>query len=299
MLNSVPYVSSSTSTCDYTSSLNEDGFVIIEGLFSQKDLQKLQVEIDESFSKSKFCKGFFYGEKTKRFGRVFAKSKMSHQLALHPVIMNIVKEVLGHNCEEIQMNLTQAIEIHPSSPAQIPHRDQDIWQGCEHTGEKMVNVMFALDDFNCNNGGTRIWPGSHRVADTFIDEKLSVQSEMPAGSVCIFLGSTLHSGGANLSQYRRRGLIMSYCLGWLKPAENPWLSYPPEIAKTFAPELQNLIGYRQDAPSLNNYEGACPSLLLADMQKDKHFSTKLTPEQTIALRIYNEYQTSVKDSVPA
>ena len=29
----------------------------------------------------------------------------------------------------------------------------------------------------------------------------------------------------------RRGAIVSYCLGWLKPYENQWLAYPPEVAQ--------------------------------------------------------------------
>src|SRR3546814_9131987 len=53
-----------------------------------------------------------------------------------------------------------------------------------------------------------------------------------------------------------------YSLGWLKPYENPWLAYPPEIARQFPESLQALIGYRQHRPNLNNYEGQCPSVLL-------------------------------------
>ena len=60
----------------------------------------------------------------------------------------------------------------------------------------------------------------------------------------------------------RRGIIISYCLGWLKPYENQWLTYPPEVASAFNPELAALVGYQQHRPNLGNYDGQCPSILL-------------------------------------
>jgi len=62
----------------------------------------------------------------------------------------------------------------------------------------------------------------------------------------------------------RRGIVLGYSLGWLKPYENPWLAYPPDVARHFPESLQALIGYRQHRPNLNNYEGQCPSVLLRD-----------------------------------
>jgi len=56
--------------------------------------------------------------------------------------------------------------------------------------------------------------------------------------------------------------VIGYSLGWLKPYENLWLAYPPEIARGFPRELAALAGYRQHRPNLGNYEGQCPSLLL-------------------------------------
>lgn len=74
----------------------------------------------------------------------------------------------------------------------------------------------------------------------------------------------MHGAGTNQSKCARRGIIISYCLGWLKPYENQWLVYPPEIARDFDPELAALVGYRQHRPNLGNYEGQCPSILLSD-----------------------------------
>src|SRR3546814_8872944 len=82
------------------------------------------------------------------------------------------------------------------------------------------------------------------------------------------LGSTAHGAGPNLTQSVRRGVVIGYSLGWLKPYENLWLSYPPNIARKFSPELAALAGYAQHRPNLGNYEGQCPSILLDDNVPD-------------------------------
>src|SRR3546814_1584466 len=72
----------------------------------------------------------------------------------------------------------------------------------------------------------------------------------------------------NLTQSVRRGVVIGYSLGWLKPYENLWLSYPPNIARKFSPELAPLAGYAQHRPTLGNYEAQCPSILLDDNVPD-------------------------------
>ena len=86
--------------------------------------------------------------------------------------------------------------------------------------------------------------------------------EMASGSVLIWLGSLLHAGGANLSTTPRLGTIISYNLGWLRPAENQSLTYPPEVARKFPEELQDLIGYSVHRPNVGLVENNDPKRLL-------------------------------------
>ena len=85
----------------------------------------------------------------------------------------------------------------------------------------------------------------------------------------------------------RRGIVVGYSLGWLKPYENQWLAYPPEVARTFPPELAALVGYRQHRPNLGNYEGQCPSVLL-DGQATGPLAAidALRPEQAAMVEAY-------------
>jgi ectoine hydroxylase-related dioxygenase (phytanoyl-CoA dioxygenase family) len=69
----------------------------------------------------------------------------------------------------------------------------------------------------------------------------------------------------------------------LRQTENQFLTYPPEIARNFPEEIQDLIGYAIQRPNLGWYEGQDPRVLL---QQDGHGSlaTKdYLPPETEAL----------------
>ena len=75
-------------------------------------------------------------------------------------ILELVNAVLGPNCDWYQLNLTQAVRLHPGRHRQIPHRDEEIWP-CQKNGiEYLVNVVWALSDFTARNGATLLWPRS-------------------------------------------------------------------------------------------------------------------------------------------
>jgi ectoine hydroxylase-related dioxygenase (phytanoyl-CoA dioxygenase family) len=144
--------------------------------------------------------------------------------------------------------------------------------------------MWPFSPYSAENGATLVYPGSCNggASRDVIGEPLAV--EMGPGSALVFLGSTLHGGGANRSSQVRSGMIVSYCLGWLKPFENQWLVYPPAVARTFSPELAAMVGYRQHRPNLGNYEGRCPSVLLRDdVPEALGAADELRPEQEAAV----------------
>lgn len=209
-------------------------------------------------------------------------------LVRHRLILNIVEAVLGRWCDRITINLTQAVELHPQALPQIPHRDQDIWGGPKGEIEYQVNVIWPLTPFAVANGATTISPGSNRPSSPLEpDMETAIAAEIEPGSALLFLGSTLHGGGANRTDSPRRGVIVGYCLGWLRTFENQYLVYPPEIARSFDPELAALVGYAQHRPNLGNVEGQCPSILLSGTGIDNLAAVDaLRPDQALALAAY-------------
>jgi len=255
----------STSNERASAALARDGYCVLERAVDPMLMAGINADLDKRFADTPLCQGDFYGPRTKRFGALLARSPLMAELAMDETVLAIVEQMLLPWCERIALNLTQAIEIHPGAQPQLPHRDQDMWPGPKGALEYLVNVMWPLDAFTRENGGTRLWPGSHVDPDAVeMNEADAIVPMVKPGDALIFLGSTLHGGGGNRAQAPRRGIVVSYCLGWLKPFELQWLVYPPAIARRFSPELAALVGYAQHRPNLGNVEGQCPSILLRD-----------------------------------
>lgn len=273
-----------------TETLLRDGYCIIENALPLEIIQALNIDLEPAFAATPLCQGRFYGEKTRRFGGLLKRSRHAQALVLNPIIMDLVETVLKPACDRIQLNVMQAIEILPGEAQQLPHRDHDMWQGAKGAHEYLVNVIWPLDPFTRENGATQIYPGSHGAAGMAkaVQDDPAVAACPPGSAIC-FLGSTAHGAGANISSMARRGIVVGYCLGWLKPYENQWLAYPPNVAKSFSPELAALVGYAQHRPNLGNYEGQCPSILLRDKMPDKIGAIDaLRPDQEAMLADYLE-----------
>lgn len=245
--------------------LRRDGYCILRAAAPREEIEHLSQGLDERFALTPYCRGSFYGERTKRFHKLLTRAPGVAALVMHDLALGLADAALAPWCDCLQLNLTQAIEIHPGAPSQVPHRDQSMWRGAESETEYLVNIMWPLNPFRAENGATLVWPGSHlRQEEKALPPESAVAVEMDPGDALVFLGSTLHAGGANRTNCPRRGIIISYCLGWLKPFENMWLTYPPEVARHFDPGLAALVGYRQHRPNLGNVDGQCPSVLLGE-----------------------------------
>jgi len=247
----------------WVEALSADGYCIIPDAASPKTVAALAVDLSEEFERTPHSTGPFYGEWTKRFHGLLRRSSHMDGFVRNELVLGIVEKILEPACDTIQLNLTQAIEVLPGGLVQPPHRDQDMWPVRTSGVEYLVNVMWPFTPYTANNGATRIWPRSHlRQDEILIDPVEAIAAEMEPGAALLFLGSTLHGGGANRTKASRRGMIVSYSLGWLKPYELPWLAYPPEVARTFPAPLAALAGYRAHRPNLGTFEGRCPSTLL-------------------------------------
>lgn len=278
----------SATTDHHAATLAREGWCIVGGALDPAVLASVEAELAARFAATPPSVGVFYGAKTKRFGALLNRSATMERLVMHPYLVKLAEEALLPWCDHIALNLTQAIEIGPGALPQLPHRDQDMWQGPKGSVEYLVNVMWPLTAFTRENGGTRLWAGSHYEQDVpVLPEDDALVPTISPGDALVFLGSMLHGGGGNLTSVPRRGIIISYCLGWLKPFELQWLVYPPSVAKNFSPELATMVGYAQHRPNLGNVEGQCPSILLRDDVPDFLPATDaLRPDQEEAAALF-------------
>lgn len=278
--------------------LDRDGYCVVRHAIPPGVIHGIDAMLAADFAAAPFSEGDFFGERTKRFGRLLSRCPATRALVMHELALPLAESLLAPACDRIALNLTQAIEIHPGALAQIPHRDQDLWPGPKNGRQFQVNILWPLVPFTEENGATRFWPGSHvdgagaempaqTGAEARWAEADAVAATCEPGDMIVWLGSTLHGAGANRSDTPRRGIIVSYCLGWLKPFELQWLVYPPEVARAFDPELAALVGYAQHRPNLGNVEGRCPSELLGGARPGHVAAADaLLPEQAEGLAAY-------------
>lgn len=225
--------------------LEADGACIVESLLDLQQVAALSAELEPIIESSAFGTDRFVGRRTRRSGALLAQAPASHDVAMHPLVLETAKQFLSQWTSKIQLMLTQTIAIGDGEPAQLLHRDRLAWGGhIPRSIEPQLNTIWALTDFTGENGATRVVPGSHLWPDDRVANEAEItQAVMPAGSVVMYTGSVIHGGGENRSGETRVGLNMDYCLDWLRQEENQYLSYPPEVASKFPSELAGLVGY--------------------------------------------------------
>ena len=235
--------------------LERDGAVIVEDAIGTEILAGLNADLD----------GFvddlgtglrnpvndrmeaFYGSSTVRFDGLPAKSASFVDLMQLPLMQGVADLLLKPHCIDYVLNTAQLIEIRPGETAQWLHRDEDAWPYMPAVRPQLeVEAMFALTDFTKANGATHVVPGSHLWdAEREPEPHEIVQAEMPAGSALVYLGSTMHGGGANTTtDTRRRGMFFGFVVGWLRTEENTFLTVPIDRVRTMPLRVQELLGYK-------------------------------------------------------
>jgi ectoine hydroxylase-related dioxygenase (phytanoyl-CoA dioxygenase family) len=239
---------------DVVAALREHGGVVVEGLLSRETLGRFNAEIDPLLAQVRPDRKFlnpalewFFGERTRHIMAVASKAPTFVTDVLpHPTLLGVSDAILGPACARYQLNLAHILDRGPGAEQQYIHRDELVWVHVPRPHpELQIASVIALVDFTAENGATRVVPGSHRwdwermpKADEF------AIAAMPAGSAVIYLGSTLHGGGPNTTADQwRRGMHLSYVLGWLRTEENHYLATPPAIARTLPRQAQELLGY--------------------------------------------------------
>ncbi|MCA9510054.1 MAG: phytanoyl-CoA dioxygenase family protein [Myxococcales bacterium] len=249
--------------------LERDGAVIVERLLASDVVARINDEVavareaaNPSMEHLNPAIGFFFGKRTRHVSGLPGRSRtFACEVMVHPTLLALCDAILLPSCARYQLNLGHLIDRGPGSEPQLLHRDEDVWVHVPRPhGELQLATMIALDDFRAELGATRIVPGSHRwPRERSAEPSELAVAEMPAGSAAIYLGSTIHAGGANTTSDRwRRGLHTSFVCGWLRTEENNYLACPPDVARTLPRLAQEVLGYAvHDAiASAGGYAGA-------------------------------------------
>ena len=241
-------------TEDVVRALEADGAVIVEGLLHRDLLARLNGEVDgyveSADPEMKHLNpaiDAFFGKRTRHVAALASKSRtFASEVLCHPLLLAVADATLLPSCASYQLNVGHILDRGAGADAQWLHRDETVWVHVPRPAPILqLSSVTALVDFTQENGATRVVPGSHRwPLERVAEDHELAHAEMPAGSSVIYLGWTIHGAGSNTSRDQwRRGLHMSYLVGWLRSEENNVLATPPAIARTLPRRAQELLGY--------------------------------------------------------
>ncbi len=195
--------------------LDEDGFLILEGIIGAAWLEELRQAFEAVFEDEGRDAGKEVAqvEGVRRLADLVNKGEVFDGVYLHPALLAAVWHVLRRPLKLHSLNGHDPL---PGHGQQELHAD---WGGDRGTGRyHVVNSMWMLDDMTADNGATRIVPGSHlfpgrvgeEVSDRLAPHPGEVLLEAPAGSVGVFNGSAWHSCTHNRSGAQRRLLHCAF-----------------------------------------------------------------------------------------
>ncbi|HUA29349.1 MAG TPA: phytanoyl-CoA dioxygenase family protein [Streptosporangiaceae bacterium] len=241
--------------------LTDDGYVVVSGLLSADEVASAATDLRRVLEVVPRGRNAFEGLSTQRIYALFAKTRTFDQAAIHPLVLEVLGQVLGH----YQLSAPVGISIGPGEQAQILHRDDAVYPLPQPSPTVVVNTMWPLDAFTSDNGATRFIPGSHRWAagrQPSPDDEVETATLAP-GSVMFYLGSLWHGGGANHTDRPRLGVILEYVAAWLRPQENHCLAVPRSVVRQLPERLQELLGYNIYPPFLGYVDGTHPRKVLS------------------------------------
>jgi ectoine hydroxylase-related dioxygenase (phytanoyl-CoA dioxygenase family) len=238
---------SNTATVDEaTEVVREHGHVVIDELVAAGVMARLVEEMQPYIDESPYGENEGFGRKTRRTGRLIARSATARDLVMHPLTLGVARSFLS-NATAVQLAATEMISLDPGEAAQFLHRDDMIADNYPFPLDFPIycNSLWAVTDCTEENGATRVVPGSHTKSFTSTEytQEDSVAAEMTCGSVLIFSGKLVHGAGANRSSAIRRTLGLPCSLSWIRQEENQYLACPPEVARTLPEALLRLMGY--------------------------------------------------------
>jgi len=240
--------------------LEEEGYIVIENLLDQgkcqfyKDLlEKHHNDFSDRYVKNNTSDH----ELAKKAGEKVVYNLHNKDLSWlslidHQQVLDVISKPLMQgsykDSEPFYLYNNSARNPLKGGGFQQLHTDSNL-PGCNY--EMVLNVLWAFDDMNHDNGSTRLIPGSHKwksyPADGVQDER-EIMISLNKGSVLIFSGAIWHGGGLNKSGLDRWALLLGYSRWFFKPSFDYMQNTPIEMFNQYTDRQKSLLGFNLTSP---------------------------------------------------
>lgn len=243
------------------------GFTIIEDFISKQitsQYLKLIKEfwVTEQVENPKFCK---------RFPQLIVnnlpiKTRDFDHLFTHPVLMNILKKLLG---SRFILGESRACNVEKCTEVPFIHQDGHVRTFAD--SPLSLVTIFLLEDFKEENGGTLLYPGSHNYDFSPKEVSPSLFSnsvlEAPAGTIAIFNSNVWHGPGINQTGESRWSINSYYSRWFVKPFFDMAARFSKKEYLELDSEMKQLLGFTSTPP----------------VDETKSISTLITEEEALTL----------------
>jgi ectoine hydroxylase-related dioxygenase (phytanoyl-CoA dioxygenase family) len=223
--------------------LARQGFCIVQDVLPPEQVAALRSRvIEQGQGEDATGEGFHDSKANQRIWMLVNKGRMFRDLVVHPFAESMMRHLLGR--EFLLSSLTANI-ARPGGELMYLHADQgyvDFW-----TPKPLVaNILWMLDDFTEENGGTRLIPGSHLRSRVDGDRHASTVAAVgKAGSALVFDGRMIHGTGANrTADVQRHGILSYFCRPFVRQQENFFLGLANQLRMEEREAFLARLGYR-------------------------------------------------------
>jgi len=214
--------------------LDEQGYVALVDFIDPEWLHELRLRVEELFEEEGQNAGceFQPDPFVRHLDNLVDKGEPFERVVSDPRLLVYVSHVL---VDSFKLSSLTARSTSPHAPVAQPlHCDTDRLP--DENGAAVFSSIWLLDDFTCENGATRVVPGSHlwgRLPQTAVhDPRAPYPNELivtaPAGTVLVYNAHVWHSGTANRTARHRRALQANFTRRDLPQQQWQRMSLRPE-----------------------------------------------------------------------
>ena len=226
------------------------GFTIIKDLIAGDELIIWREKIDR-----------IYEQQENEFGRDALASIQELDICRAPLLydFDFIKLVIHHRFLPViraflgdwfVLNLQNAIINRPQAGHHQSSWHRDLpYQNYVISRPLAINVLWAIDEFSDETGGTLVLPFTHKSemlpSDSYIEANRQVASAS-AGSAIVFDSMMFHRAGANKSSILRRAVNQLYT----SPIIKQQYDFPRALGARpgLEPAIARLLGYDSQVP---------------------------------------------------
>ena len=198
--------------------LTEQGYVVLKNILTADHVTSINQQLETLWQLEGERAGIEVIQEAgaRRLANLINKGEVFRPIFTHPRILSAIEVVLG---PKFRIGSLNARAIPPHSDPKMPlHADTDYGGRPDAKGFYSLTVIWMLDDFTLENGGTHIVPGTHLsqavpkevVSDIYAPHPDQIVVTGRAGDAVVMNGHCWHTGGANTTDRERRALLGHY-----------------------------------------------------------------------------------------